>query len=186
MSPKKHKVGIALIVGSVVALSMAAWATGSNKQVVGAGTASATKSVCGSATARRPQAQPIKLGGIAMLIPGVDFTTIGKVAEAYYDCVNDNGGINGRPIAVHAPTRAAQPGPAASLAKKLVETDKVVGIVGNTSLSECSTNEQVLQEQRLHLIGAGVPGECFASPNIVEVNMGPRYSNIGATQAIVA
>ena len=33
-----------------------------------------------------------------MLIPGVDFTTVGKVAKAYFDCVNDNGGINGRPI----------------------------------------------------------------------------------------
>ncbi len=33
-----------------------------------------------------------------MLIPGVDFTTIAKIAKAYFDCVNDNGGIHGRPI----------------------------------------------------------------------------------------
>ena len=45
-----------------------------------------------------------------MLIPGVDFTTIGKVAKAYFECVNDNGGINGRPIKYIALHRAAQPG----------------------------------------------------------------------------
>ena len=43
-----------------------------------------------------------------MLIPGVDFTTIGKVADAYFQCVNDNGGINGRPIQYIAVQRAAQ------------------------------------------------------------------------------
>ena len=35
------------------------------------------------------------------------------------------------------------------------------------------------------MIGAGVPGECFGSPNFAAVNMGPRYSDIGAAQALV-
>ena len=76
-----------------------------------------------------------------MLIPGVDFTTIGKVAQAYFDCVNDNGGIKGRPDPVH-PLRGEKLNPAqqAALARKLVESDKVVGIVGNTSFTECGTN----------------------------------------------
>ncbi len=65
---------------------------------VGSGTASATKSVCGKGTGKKATGTPIKLGGIDMLIPGVDFTTIGKVAAAYFKCVNDNGGINGHPI----------------------------------------------------------------------------------------
>ena len=33
-----------------------------------------------------------------MVIPGVDFSTIGKVVAGYFQCVNDNGGINGHPI----------------------------------------------------------------------------------------
>jgi branched-chain amino acid transport system substrate-binding protein len=185
MSPKKYKVGIALIIGSVVALSMAAWATGSNKQIVGSGTASATKSVCGLGNGKKAKGKPIKLGGIAMLIPGVDFTTIGKVAKAYYDCVNDNGGINGRPISYTLYEEQLNPAQQRALAKKLVETDKVVGIVGNTSFSECSTNAKYYKSKGFTVIGAGVQAECFGSPNIVETNMGPRYSDIGAAQALV-
>ena len=35
------------------------------------------------------------------------------------------------------------------------------------------------------MIGAGVQAECFGTPTFVETNMGPRYSNIGAAQALV-
>ena len=35
------------------------------------------------------------------------------------------------------------------------------------------------------MIGAGVQAECFGTPVHVESNMGPRYSNIGAAQALV-
>src|SRR5262249_56487697 len=86
---------------------------------VGSGTASATKSVCGKGTGKEATGVPIKLGGIDMLIPGVDFTTIGKTAQAYFNCVNDNGGINGRPIKYTLYTEQLNPAPAAALARKL-------------------------------------------------------------------
>ena len=35
------------------------------------------------------------------------------------------------------------------------------------------------------MIGAGVQAECFGTPSFAESNMGPRYSNIGAAQALV-
>ena len=34
-------------------------------------------------------------------------------------------------------------------------------------------------------IVAGVQAECFGTPSFAESNMGPRYSNIGAAQALV-
>src|SRR5262245_35162768 len=132
MSAKKHKVGIALLVGSLVALSMATWATGSNRQAVGSGTASATKSVCGLGNGKKATGRPIKLGGTMTQIPGVDFTTVGKIAKAYFDCVNDNGGIKGRPIQYTILTEQLDPAQQLGLAKKFVG-DGVVGIVGNTS-----------------------------------------------------
>src|SRR5438046_323330 len=99
MRSTKIKLGLAFAASSVVALGLAAWAVGApSAPVVGSGTASATKSVCGKGTGKKATGAPIKIGGIDMLIPGVDFTTIGKTAKAYFDCVNDNGGINGRPI----------------------------------------------------------------------------------------
>src|SRR5919204_168278 len=120
-----------------------------------------------------------------MLIPGVDFTTIGKVAKAYFDCVNDNGGINGRPIRYILYNEQLNPAQEAALARKLVQSDKVVGIVGNTSFAECGTNWKYYKAKGFIVIGAGVQAECFGTPPIVEVNMGPRYSNIGAAQALV-
>ena len=62
------------------------------------------------------------------------------MAKAFFDCVNDNGGINGRPIQYLIETEQTDPGQVASLAKKLVESDKVLGIVGNTSIIECAVN----------------------------------------------
>ena len=52
-----------------------------------------------------------------MLIPGVDFTTIGKFAAAYFKCVNDNGGINGRPIDYILYNEQLNPTQEASLAR---------------------------------------------------------------------
>jgi branched-chain amino acid transport system substrate-binding protein len=120
-----------------------------------------------------------------MLIPGVDFTTIGKSVKAYFDCVNDNGGIRGRPIKYILYNEQLNPAQEAALARKLVESDKVVGIVGNTSFAECGTNWKYYKSKGMYVIGAGVQAECYSSPTIVEVNEGPRYSNVGAAQALV-
>ncbi len=38
------------------------------------------------------------VGAIATASGGVDFSSSPKAAAAYFDCVNANGGINGRPI----------------------------------------------------------------------------------------
>ncbi len=185
MRSTKIKFGVVCVTASVLALSVG-WAGGAGAATpVGAGAASATKSVCGKGTGKKATGKPIKLGGIGMLIPGVDFTTIGKFANAYFQCVNDNGGINGRPISYKLYNEQLNPTQQASLAKKLIESDKVVGIVGNTSFTECGTNWKYYKSKGFTIIGAGVQAECFGTPTFVETNMGPRYSNIGAAQALV-
>jgi branched-chain amino acid transport system substrate-binding protein len=169
----------------VLSAALATGAGATSTAAVGSGKASATKSVCGAGTGKKATGKPIKLGGIDMLIPGVDFTTIGKFAAAYFKCVNDNGGINGRPIKYILYNEQLNPTQQAALAKKLVESDKVVGIVGNTSFTECGTNWKYYKSKGFTVIGAGVQAECFGTPTFVESNMGPRYSNIGAAQALV-
>ena len=124
-------------------------------------------------TGKKATGKPIKLGGIGMLIPGVDFTTIGKFANAYFQCVNDNGGINGRPITYKLYNEQLNPTQQASLAKKLIESDKVVGIVGNTSFTECGTNWKYYKSKGFTVIGAGVQAECFGTPTFVEIEHGP-------------
>jgi branched-chain amino acid transport system substrate-binding protein len=189
MRSKRRTAGIALAACVVLALVLATWATGASQSSaqapVGSGKASAKKSICGKGTGKKATGRPIKLGGINMLIPGVDFTTISKVAAAYFQCVNDNGGINGRPITYIQYTEQLNPAQEAALARKLIQSDKVVGVVGNTSFAECGTNWKYYQSKGYVVIGAGVQAECFGTPSIAESNMGPRYSNIGAAQALI-
>jgi branched-chain amino acid transport system substrate-binding protein len=184
MRVRRVSVAVALA-AAVLAAAVLATTGGTATPKVGAGNASPTKSVCGLGTGKKATGAPIKLGGIAMLIPGVDFTTVGKVAKAYFDCVNDNGGIHGRPISYKLYTEQLNPAQEAALARKLIESDKVVGVVGNTSFAECGTNWKYYKSKGFVVIGAGVQAECFSTPSIVEVNMGPRYSNVGAAQALV-
>jgi branched-chain amino acid transport system substrate-binding protein len=189
MRSKRLRIGVALAVCSVGALALtAALATGASQKPalkLGQGTASATTSVCGLGNGKKATGKPILLEGIFTLVPGVDFTTIGKLAKAYFDCVNENGGINGRRINYKLYTEQLKPDQIAALAKKIIEQDKAVGVVGNTSLIDCPVNHKYYESKGARLIIAGVPGECFGTPNIAAVNMGPRYSNIGAAAALV-
>ena len=186
MRSTKIKIGVACAAASLLALTLTAAAIGSgNAAPIGSGKASATHSICGLGTGKKATGSPIKIGGIDMLIPGVDFTTIGKTAAAYFDCVNDNGGINNHPIHYILYNEQLNPAQEASLARKLIESDKVIGVVGNTSFAECGTNWKYYKSKGYVVIGAGVQAECYSTPSFAEVNSGPRYSNVGAAQALV-
>jgi branched-chain amino acid transport system substrate-binding protein len=105
------------------------------------------------------------------------------MANAYFSCVNDNGGINGRPIEYIVEEEQIDPQQIASLATKLIEQDQVLGLVGNTSIIDCSVNRDYYEAQEYYLIIAGVDQACFTSPNYSAVNMGPYYSSLGGAQA---
>jgi branched-chain amino acid transport system substrate-binding protein len=188
MRSRKVIGGLALAATAAVALVLVAIATGGSQtratsQVGAAGKAGVAK--CGLGNGKKATGAPIKIGTINMLIPGVDFTTIAKIVDAYFKCVNANGGIHGRPIKYIQYTEQLNPAQQATLAHKLIESDKVVGIVGNTSFTECGTNWAYYKQKHFTVVGAGVQAECFGKPSIVESNMGPRYSNVGAAQALL-
>src|SRR4051812_3604835 len=170
---------------ALIAIAVTAVFAGGGSSAMKVGTGANATSKCGLGNGKKATGAPIKLGGIDMLIPGVDFTTIGKVAKAYFDCVNDNGGIRGRPIRYILYTEQLNPAQEAALARKLIQSDKVVGIVGNTSFAECGTNWKYYKSKGFVVIGAGVQAECYSTPSFAETNMGPRYSNVGAAQALV-
>jgi branched-chain amino acid transport system substrate-binding protein len=155
----------------------------------GGGTAAATNlqkpGQCGAGTGQKAAGDPIKIGGIATNVPGIDFTWITGMTKAYFDCVNDNGGINGRPIQYIAEEEHVDPQEIAAKATKLIEQDKVLGIVGSTSIIDCSVNKDYYAKQGYFLIIAGVDQACFTSPNYSAVNMGPYYSSLGGAQAAV-
>jgi branched-chain amino acid transport system substrate-binding protein len=140
---------------------------------------------CGLGNGQKATGEPIKIGSLATKQPGTDFSEIPRTTEAYFKCVNDNGGINGRPVQMVLETEQTDPGQAASLAKKLIETEKVVGIVGNTSLIECAVNHKYYESKGFYVIGSGIAPECYSTSNFAAVNMGPRYSVDGAAQYLL-
>jgi branched-chain amino acid transport system substrate-binding protein len=185
------------LVALVAALSLLVAACGSDNNdnsssTSGGGAAStpaakpaAAASKCGLGNGKKASGAPIKLGAITTKQPGTDFSDIPNTAKAYFDCVNDNGGINGRPVQLIVQTEQTDPGQDASLARKLVESEKVLGIVGSSSIIECAVNHKYYESKGFFVIDAGIAPECYGSPNSAPVNMGPRYSSDGATQTLI-
>jgi branched-chain amino acid transport system substrate-binding protein len=171
---------------AIAAAAMLATAASSSSLKIGQGKASATKSVCGLGNGKKATGSPIKLGAIATKQPGTDFTDIPNMAKAYFDCVNANGGINGHPIKYFLETEATNPAQIAADAHKLVQTEHVVGIVGNTSILECTIDHKYWESLGFNIIDSGIAPECYSTPNSAAVNMGPRYSSDGAVQYAIA
>jgi branched-chain amino acid transport system substrate-binding protein len=145
-------------------------------------TAAVSTSQCGTKPGVAATGTPIPLGAIATNQPGTSFTDIPNMAAAYFACVNANGGINGHPIKLYIETEQTNPAQIAADAKQLVQTDHVVGIVGNTSIIECSVDSSYWQKLGYYIIDSGIAPECYSTPNSAAVNMGPRYSSDGAVQ----
>jgi branched-chain amino acid transport system substrate-binding protein len=138
---------------------------------------------CGLNTGKPATGQPIEIGAIVGKTGPADFSGSAQAAAAYFNCVNANGGINGRPIRYSVEDDQWNPETASQVAAKLVNDTKVVGMVGNSSFVECATNAKFYESSNVLVIaGVGVPRDCFHSKNISPTNGGPRMSNIGAAQ----
>ncbi len=186
----KKRAGVALAAGAVVALLLAAWAAGavtsSSQAPVGSGKASPTKSVCGLGTGKKAKGKPINIGAIVTVAVGVNWDEITDNVRGYFNCVNDNGGINGRPINYIVHVDPINPELVAAFAKKLIEEEKVVGIVGNIDVMDCAVNAQYYAQKKFYVIGDGVHDLCYGgTPNHIPINMGPAYSTLGAAQYLV-
>jgi len=171
------------VIGTLVAAGCGS--SGSSGTTSAGGTANAgavSTSQCGTKPGVKATGTPIPLGGIVTNQPGTSFTDIANMANAYFTCVNNNGGINGHPIKYFIQTEQTNPAQVAADAKQLVQTDHVVGIVGNTSIIECSVNHSYWENLGFFVVDSGIAPECYSTPNSAAVNMGPRYSSDGAVQ----
>jgi branched-chain amino acid transport system substrate-binding protein len=149
-------------------------------------TAAVSTSQCGTKPGVAATGTPIPLGVIVTNQPGTSFTDISNMANAYFTCVNANGGVNGHPIKYYIETEQTNPAQITAEAKQLVDTDHVVGIVGNTSIIECAVDSSYWAKLGYDVIGSGIASQCWATPNNITVNMGPRYSSDGAVQYALA
>src|SRR4051794_32603054 len=195
---KRGKWSAALVVVFAVALAVVISACGSsNKSSTtaatsggGANTSAAAPAAgdvtkCGTKPGTAASGTPIKLGAIVTKQPGTDFTDGATMAQAYFTCVNENGGINGHPITYKVYTEQTNPAQIAGFSHKLIQTDKVVAVVGGFSLIECAVDHKYWESLGIYELDAGIAPECWGTSNSAAPNMGPRYSSDGALQAVV-
>jgi len=138
---------------------------------------------CGANTGAAATGEPIVVGGIHGNAPPGDFSASTDAAKAYFDCVNANGGINGRPIDYRIENDQWNPELAAQAAAKLVKDAGAVALVGNGSFIEMAVNAGTYKDENIMSMAAACAiSECFESSNIVSTNQGPLPSNLGAAQ----
>lgn len=135
------------------------------------------KPSCGLSNGKKASGDPIVIGAVVGKTGPDDFSASSTAAAAYFKCVNDNGGINGRPVDYVVADDQWNPETATQVAGKLVRDRKVVAMVGNSSFVECGANAKLYaQEDVMVIAGVGVPRECFFARNYAPVNTGPRVS----------
>lgn len=135
---------------------------------------------CGLNTGKKAAGEPIPIGAVSTTSGVFNFRDAADAARAYFDCVNANGGIHGRPITYHEEDDQGKLDVAAQAAKKLIGDRGVYAMVGGTSVVSCVANAAYFTEQNVLDVGVGIPPQCFMSKNIGPVNAGPRASGIGA------
>jgi len=125
-----------------------------------------------------PKGDPIVVGSICSC-SGVQASTLGRVKDvndAWAKAVNANGGINGHPVKMIVKDDGGQPAKGLAAAKELIESEKVVAIVGEVSLTEGAWEKYVS--------GKGVPvvgGLAIAAPFLTN----PDFFASGSSQPVV-
>jgi branched-chain amino acid transport system substrate-binding protein len=141
--------------------------------------AAAVEPTCGLNNGKAATGEPIPIGSVNGVTGPDDFSASGRSADAYFKCVNANGGINGRPVKYLMVDDQWRPDVASQVATKLVKDDKVVAMIGSNSIVECLANAPLYERENVMVIDIGVVHECFTSKNIAPVNEGPRLSGVG-------
>lgn len=142
-------------------------------------TAVSAKPSCGLNNGKPATGEPIPIGSINGVTGPDDFSASAKAADAYFKCVNANGGINGRPVKYIMADDQWRPDVASQVATKLVKDDKVVAMIGSNSIIECSANAPLYERENVMVIDIAVAHECVTSRNIAPLNQGPRLSGVG-------
>jgi len=136
---------------------------------------------CGANTGTPATGEPIVIGALTGRTGPDDFSSSTRSAKAYFDCLNANGGIHGRPVQYLIEDDQWKPEMATQLAARLVNDRRAVLMVANSSYVDCGANADFYKNSGILVIaGVGVPRECFFAENYAPVNTGPRVSATAA------
>jgi branched-chain amino acid transport system substrate-binding protein len=114
--------------------------------------------------------KPIKVGAISNAV----FPESVQAAKAYFDVVNESGGIHGRKIEYIPLLEGDSPRQAASSAGVLIKDPEVVALVGSAGFLDCPVNaKSYVAANLISMQGASIAPDCFRSSHIVPMNNGP-------------
>ena len=119
--------------------------------------------ICVSGVVKAADAPTIKVGAIFAITGGA--ANLGgpeeKTAEMLVEKINKEGGVNGQKIELIIKDSGSKPENAVSLAKQLIDEDKVLAIIGPSTSGETMAIKNICQEGKTILIS------CAAAEDIV-------------------
>lgn len=128
----------------------------------------------------------IKIGNImAYSGPLSVYGVIGRTQAAYFNKVNEDGGINGRKINFISYDDAFSPPKAVEQARKLVESDEVLAIFGATGTASNSAIMNYMNRQKVPQLFVASGASKFSNPKEFPWTMGwiPSYRTEAAIYA---
>jgi branched-chain amino acid transport system substrate-binding protein len=175
-----------LLAGGLAACGSSGSSDSTSASTATTAAAAAVVPKCGDGSGKAATGEPIPVGGMTTASGGVSAEQGAKTVKAYFDCLNANGGVNGRPVEYTAVDDGLNPASAARGAATLVNDKKVVGIVGGSYL-ECPVAGPIYAKAGLYEIdGIGASAQCFTSKNIASVSMGAPLAGSSITDALIA
>jgi len=142
-----------------------------------------TRPAVGDPGAAAPE---IRIGNVMPYTgPLAAFGTIGRAEAAYFDMVNDNGGINGRKVRLVSYDDSSDPTTAAEQTRKLVETDQVLLMFGSFGTPSNLATRTYLNQRGIPQLFVASGSEAWANPKAFPWTMGwqPSYRAEGRIYA---
>jgi branched-chain amino acid transport system substrate-binding protein len=128
----------------------------------------------------------IRIGNIMPYTgPLAGFGAIGRAEAAYFDMVNDNGGINGRKVKFISYDDSSNPATAVEQTQKLVETDKVLLMFGSFGTPSNLATRRYLNERKIPQLFVASGDNEWANPGAFPWSMGwqPTFRTEGRIYA---
>ena len=146
--------------------------------------ASPSTSSAGTSTSTEPSGDAIKIGNICSCT-GAQAAALGKASagmEAWVKHINDNGGLNGHPVTLVTKDDGGDPAKGIQSAKELVEKEKVVAIVGMTSLTDQAW-AKIVDDAKVPVVGGYGPELSFMTdPNFFASGSNSVVATFGMLQ----
>jgi ABC-type branched-subunit amino acid transport system substrate-binding protein len=134
------------------------------------------------ASSQRPREQgvtdtEIRIGNLMPYTGNLDaFGAMGKAEAAYFDMINDRGGINGRKVRFISYDDNSDPSVALDLTRGLVERDQVLLLFGSFGTPNNLAVRKYLNEKQIPQLFVASGDEQFGNPSVYPWTMGWRPS----------